>query len=82
MSEHHFGLHSGFLTAKADRIARKHGADHTNYVDPGTGRRRGWFSCPNRGLPFDSWTARDVLADIEAAGGFDALRHRQDRESE
>ncbi len=68
-----FGLHDGHLTAKAQRIAKRHGADHINYTEPG-GRRRGWFTSPNRGSPFDQATAKAVLSDIEAAGGFDALK--------
>jgi hypothetical protein len=52
MSQHFFGLHSGHLTAQAERIARKHGAWHVNFTEP-RGERRGWFACPNRGNPFD-----------------------------
>ena len=73
MSEHHFGLHSGHLSVKADKIARRHGADHTNYTEP-HGERRGWFSCPNLGAPFDAAVAEAVLSDIAAAGGFDRLK--------
>jgi hypothetical protein len=76
MSEHFFGLHRGHLTAKADRIARKHGASHVNYTEP-RGEKRWWFACRNRGEPFDSSTAKAVLADIEAAGGFEALTKKR-----
>ena len=72
MGEYMFGLHSGHLTAKAEQIAKKHDAWHTNYTEP-NGRKRGWFSCKNLGSPFDQATARAVLDDIEAVGGFDAL---------
>lgn len=78
MSEYFFGLHAGHLTARADRIARRHGAWHVNYTEP-RGERRGWFACPNRGNPFDERTATAVMADIEAAGGIEALRHQRDR---
>lgn len=76
MAEHMFGLHHGHLTAKADRIAEKHGAWHTNYTEP-DGRKRGWFSCRNMGAPFDQSVARAVLQDIEKAGGFDALAKKR-----
>ena len=79
MSEHFFGLHDGHLTAAANRIAKRHDAWHVNYVEPGTGKRRGWFGCRNLGQPFDRSTAEAVLADIDAAGGFDALLHKRDR---
>lgn len=82
MSEYFFGLHAGHLTARADKIAKRHGAWHVNYTDPGTGQRRGWFGCHNRGAPFDGATARAVMTDIKTAGGFDALRHRRDRLAE
>lgn len=77
MSEYFFGLHGGHLTAKADKIAKKHGAWHVNHEEfrgPGQVEKRGWFACPNRGNPFDERTANAVMADIEAAGGIDALR--------
>lgn len=76
MSEYLFGLHSGHLTARADHIARKHGACHVNYTEP-NGRQRGWFACANRGSPFDEATAAAVWKDVEAAGGFDGLRRRR-----
>jgi len=76
MSEHFFGLHTGHMNRKADQIAKKHGAWHVNYTEP-RGEKRGWFACPNRGNPFDAQVARAVLADIEAAGGFDALTKKR-----
>lgn len=79
MSEYMFGLHSGHLTAKADKIAERHGAWHVNHTEP-RGERRGWFACPNRGRPFDQAIADAVWADIEAAGGLDVLLHKRDRE--
>ena len=76
MSEYFFGLHSGHLTAKADQIAKRHGAGHINFTEP-RGEKRGWFACPNRGSPFDQRTAELVMAAIDAAGGLDALRRKR-----
>jgi hypothetical protein len=73
MTMYHFGLHTGHLTRQAQRIAARHGANHTNYTEP-NGERRGWFSCPNRGDAFNRATARAVAADITEIGGIDALR--------
>ena len=61
--EHLFGLHEGHLGPEADRIAEKHEATHTNHVEPG-GLKRGWFSCDNRGEPFNSQTANAVMNEI------------------
>lgn len=79
MSEYLFGCHDGHLVARADRIAAKHGAVHVNYTEP-CGRRCGWFSCRNRGEPFDGSVASAVERDIALAGGIEALmsaRHRR-----
>lgn len=70
-----FGLHDGHLRAAADKIAKKHGAEHINFTEP-TGHERGWFSGPNRGEPFDSRLASAVMADIDKAGGVEALRKK------
>jgi hypothetical protein len=78
---HFFGLHQGFLKAKAERIARRHGASHINYHDP-NGQRRGWFECENRGEPFNSQTSYEVFTDIHRAGGLESLRYKCDREEE
>lgn len=80
MSEHFFGVHRGHLTKKADQIAERYGASHVNYEEyrgPGQVEKWGWFACQNRGYPFDDATARAVMADIDAAGGVDALRKRR-----
>ena len=74
-----FGSHRGHLKAKADKIAARHNADHINYTDPGTGERRGWFSCANLGSPFDGQTAAAVMAEIDKAGGIESLMHARDR---
>ena len=73
-----FGLHDGHLTALADKIASRHGASHTNYTEP-RGEKRGWFSAPNLGAPFDVATEQAVLDSIERAGGIDALRRKPRR---
>ena len=75
--EYFFGVHRGHLTKKADRIAAKHGAGHENTVDPSTGLRSGSFFCVNH--PFNGQTEQAVMADIERAGGIEALLHRRDR---
>ena len=80
MSEFFFGLHRGHLTNQANKIAKKHGAWHINYDEfrgPGQTEKRGWFACLNRGNPFDQATANAVMADIEAAGGIEALRRKR-----
>ncbi|MFN7305715.1 MAG: hypothetical protein ACK5TQ_03940 [Acetobacteraceae bacterium] len=77
MSEYFFCVHFGHLKAEADKIAKRHGAYHENYTEPGTGTRRGWFGCRNRGQPFDQQVANAVMADIEKRGGIDALRKKQ-----
>lgn len=73
MSKYFFGLHSGHLTTRAEKIAKRHGAWHINYTEP-DGKRRGWFCCPSRWSPFDAAVARAVMADIDAAGGIDTFR--------
>jgi len=67
VSEHHFLTGPGHLPSRADKIARKHGATLTNHREP-RGEQRHWFSCANRGYPFDRETERAVRADLEAAG--------------
>ena len=71
MSEYHFGTGKGFvateLARKVESIAEKHGAAFTRTVLPGDGPCY-WFSCPNRGFPFDGDTRRKVLAALSDAG--------------
>lgn len=74
MGDYFFGIHFGHLKAEADKIARRHGGYHENHTEPGTGVKRGWFGCRNRGQPFDQQVAGAVMADIEKAGGIEALR--------
>jgi hypothetical protein len=73
MSEHFFGLGSGWLPRSVAAVAKKHGATLVNYTDPqcrcGYGckigecksSRRHWFACQNRGEPLDRQTANAVL---------------------
>ena len=80
MSEHMFGLGSGWLPARADKIAQRHEATLCNYTDaqctcgygcaPHTCKasRRHWFACDNLGEPFDRERAHSVMADLRAAG--------------
>lgn len=65
MSDHLFGLGKGWLGIRAEKIAKKYGAELVNHTDP-DGKRRHWFRCPNYGAPFDQETARAVLADLGA----------------
>jgi hypothetical protein len=69
MSEHFFGLGKGEISAREEkrvtRIARRFGADFTSVTLPGDGPRY-WFSCRNRGEPFDGELARVVLAAVGA----------------
>lgn len=71
MSEFHFGFGRGRIKArerrKIDAIAARHGASFVNPDLPGDGWSY-WFSCPNRGEPFDRDTAHAVDADLERAG--------------
>lgn len=71
MSEFFFGLGPGHLPAKANVIAKRHGAWLTNYREPGkqgADAKRHWFACRNRGAPFDRAVADAVLADLADAG--------------
>jgi hypothetical protein len=63
MSEHHFGLYRGHLTQRLVAAVEKKfpGVSVTNYTEP-RGEKRGWFSGPNRGSPFDDRMAAEVLA--------------------
>jgi|SRR3990170_43087 len=67
MGDHFFALGPGHLPARADKIARKHGARLVNYTEP-RGEKRHWFAGPNLGEPHDSTMARAVIADLRAAG--------------
>jgi hypothetical protein len=79
VSEHHFGLVRGSVDrrrctgrkAKAAirRIERDFASDRVTWdeiVEP-NGEWRGWWSCANRGEPFNRATARAVLDAFRAA---------------
>lgn len=77
MSEQYlFAVRAGKLkggtraAAKRHRIARQteEGAGYTYYFDDDCGVWRGWGYCPNLGHPFDSQTARKIMAAWAAAG--------------
>lgn len=76
MGEHHFGGGNGkverALAKKVAKIAAENGADFTCYQEP-NGSWRFWFSCENRGSPFDQWTADRVYAALDKAGLSKAL---------
>jgi hypothetical protein len=63
MSEHHFGLYRGHLSARLiQRIEKKFPeVSVVNYTEP-RGEKRGWFSGPNRGSPFDRAMSSEVLS--------------------
>ena len=69
-STHIFGVSYRWgRTATWDRerrhdIAEQHGCDWTEIWDVASGRWKSWFSCPNRGEPFDSQTADAVMRDV------------------
>jgi hypothetical protein len=80
MSEYMFGGGPGHLPAKAEKIARRHGATIANTYGDGClcgygcrphscpAAKRHWFAAPNRGEPFDRQTSRAVAIDLIAAG--------------
>lgn len=63
MSEFHFQPYRGHLSAKLVAAVEKKfpRVSVNNYSEP-RGEKRGWFSGPNRGSPFDDAMAREVLA--------------------
>lgn len=73
MSEYCFGVHRGHLGPRADEIAQRYGAGHVKHTDAG-GERWGWFE--TREVVCRDAVEKAVLADIEQAGGFDALRRQ------
>ena len=73
MAEFDFGVHNGHLKAKADRIAKKHGATHTNYTSP-SGMKQGWFSIGTGDPQRAKRVEQAIEADIDQEGGLNALR--------
>lgn len=73
MSEFSFGVspttpHRAVSKAEAarrDKRAAKIGGRHCGYTYVHLPEGwRGWYFAPNRGEPFDSWLARDVLEEV------------------
>lgn len=62
-----FGVGNGHLSQRAAIIARRHGAELTNYTEP-NGKKRHWFETQNLGEPFNSATARAVMTDLYTTG--------------
>jgi hypothetical protein len=64
---HFFGLGNGKVGAKEEkriqRIAEEHEAEFVTFQEP-NGSYRYWFECQNKGEPFDSKTAFDVLKEV------------------
>jgi hypothetical protein len=63
---HHFGLGDGKVSSKEQKriqlVAEKHEATFFTYEE--NGNFRYWFSCQNKGEPFDSWTATAVMKEV------------------
>jgi hypothetical protein len=63
---HFFGLGKGKVSAKEEkriqRIAQEYEATFFTYEE--NGNFRYWFSCQNKGEPFDSWTANSVMKEV------------------
>ena len=73
MGEYMFGVGAGCvsddLEEQIDAIAREHGASFINARLPDGDRH--WFTCENRGAPFDSQTADAVMDGLRSAGLLD-----------
>jgi hypothetical protein len=71
VSEYFFGSGNGkikpALAARIHRIAVQHGAHFVSVTVPGDGPRY-WFTCPNRGNPFDQAIERAVWDALESEG--------------
>ena len=78
MSEYCFGGGSGWLSTRAEKAAKREGAELCNFTDAqclcGGGcrphtcpeSRRHWFAVPNRGWPFDQEVEARVMAAVMA----------------
>jgi hypothetical protein len=64
---HFFGLGNGKVSSKEQKriqlVAEKHEAEFLTYQEP-NGSYRYWFSCQNKGEPFDSWTSNSVMKEV------------------
>jgi hypothetical protein len=72
MSEYFFGVSrqriSDELAEQVNKIAKENDAEMVVVHNlPGTGYQR-WFSCPNRGEPFNRTAAAAVYKALEEAG--------------
>lgn len=65
MSEYLFGTTTAKLTKKEgtrrDKIAKKFGGSFVGPVSIPGNHLTGWFAIPNKGEPFNSRTAKDIL---------------------
>jgi hypothetical protein len=73
MSEHYFASSSKPVPVKTankrDRIAREVGGSKCGYTSANMpDGPRSWGYCPNRGEPFDSATAREIMDAWERSG--------------
>ena len=88
-----FGVGKGHLGRKAERIAKKHGAQLVNYTDPGCSYGRGcqgheecpanarhWFEAQNLGSPFDERVRDSVLAELASNNERSAIMKRAIKE--
>lgn len=70
-SEYLFGTTTEKLTkkegARRDRIAQKHGGNFVGPVAIPGNMTKGWFAIPNKGEPFNSRTAKAILAECGIA---------------
>jgi len=64
---YHFGLGAGWLPARADEIAKRHGAVLVNTQQPNRDKRH-YFAAPNKGGPHNKRVSEAVMADLRAAG--------------
>ena len=79
VSSYCFGGGSGWLSTRAEKAAKREGAELCNFTDAqclcGGGcrphtcpeSRRHWFAVPNRGWPFDQEVEARVMAAVKAA---------------
>jgi hypothetical protein len=69
-----FGQHEGHLRDEANDIAKKAGALHVNHTDPRTGLKSGWFGTFTLNGTNSGEVQQNVMRNIQAIGGFEALR--------
>lgn len=68
MNVHIFGQGQGKVSKakalKIEKIAQTHGASFVTFMDPSSQKPRFWFTCPNKGQPFDMLTEQAVLGEV------------------